>query len=47
LTYAAEALDVAMTGGSPLTAIVDLGVLAAFTAAFFGLAAWALARRLA
>jgi len=47
LTYAVEALDVAMTGGSPVAAIVDLGVLAAFTALFFGLATWALARRLA
>jgi ABC-2 type transport system permease protein len=47
LTYAVEALDVAMTGGSPVTAIVDLVVLAAFTAVFFGLAIWALARRLA
>jgi len=47
LTYAVEALDVAMTGGSSLTAVVDLGVLAAFTTAFFGLATWALARRLA
>ncbi|MBN1139527.1 MAG: ABC transporter permease, partial [Anaerolineae bacterium] len=47
LTYAVEALDVAMTGGSTATAILDLGILAAFTAAFFVLATWALARRLA
>jgi ABC-2 type transport system permease protein len=47
LTYAVEALDIALTGGSPLTAILDLGVLVAFTAAFFGLATWTLARRLA
>jgi ABC-2 type transport system permease protein len=47
LTYAVEALDEAMTGGSPVTSIVDLGVLAAFTALFFGLATWSLARRLA
>ena len=47
LTYAVEALDVAMTGGSPVTAIADLGILAAFTAVFFGLAIWALARHLA
>jgi len=47
LTYAVEALDIAMIGGSFTTAIVDLGVLAVFTAIFFGLAAWALARRLA
>ncbi|MBN1134937.1 MAG: ABC transporter permease [Anaerolineae bacterium] len=46
LTYAVEALDVAMTGGSSTTAIVDLGILAAFTAAFFCLATWVLARRL-
>jgi ABC-2 type transport system permease protein len=47
LTYAVEALDVAMTGSPSITAIVDLGMLAAFTAAFFVLATWALARRLA
>jgi len=47
LTYAVEALDVAMTGGPSTTAIVDLGILAAFTAAFFVLATWTLARRLA
>jgi ABC-2 type transport system permease protein len=47
LTYAVEALDIALTGGSPLTAILDLGVLVVFTAAFFGLATWTLARRLA
>ncbi len=35
-----------MTGGVALAAIVGLGVLAAFTAVFFGLATWALARRL-
>jgi len=47
LTYAVEALDAAMTGGSSATAIIDLGILAAFTAAFFVLATWVLARRLA
>lgn len=47
LTYAIEALEVAMTGGSLLTAIIDLGVLTTFTAVFFGLATWVLARRLA
>jgi ABC-2 type transport system permease protein len=47
LTYSVEALDVALAGGPPLTAVVDLGILAAFTAALFGLATWALARRLA
>ena len=45
LTYAVEALDVALAGGSPLTAIADLGVLVAFAAAFFGLATRVLARR--
>jgi ABC-2 type transport system permease protein len=47
LTYAVEALDVAMTSGPWVTALVDLVVLAAFTAAFFGLATRTLARRLA
>jgi ABC-2 type transport system permease protein len=47
LTYAVEALDIAMAGGSSTTAILDLGVLGAFTVVFFGLATWALARRLA
>jgi ABC-2 type transport system permease protein len=47
LTYAVEALRVAMNGGSWVTAAVDLGILAAFAAVFFGLATWTLARRLA
>jgi ABC-2 type transport system permease protein len=47
LTYAVEALGAAMTGGPWVTAIIDVGVLMAFTAAFFGLATWTLARRLA
>ncbi len=47
LTYAVEVLEVAMIGGPPLTAIVDLIVLTAFTFVFFGLATWVLARRLA
>jgi ABC-2 type transport system permease protein len=47
LTYAVEALRVAMTGGSWVTAAVDLLVLGAFTTVFFGLATWTLARRLA
>jgi ABC-2 type transport system permease protein len=46
LTYAVEALDVAVVGGSWVTAAVDLVVLAVFTAVFFGLAARILARRL-
>jgi ABC-2 type transport system permease protein len=46
LTYAVEALDAAMTGGSWVTAAVDLGVLATFTALFFGLATLTLGRRL-
>jgi len=47
LTYAVEALGAAMTGGSWVTATFDLLALAAFTAVFFGLATWTLARRLA
>jgi len=47
LTYAVEVLDVAVGGGSWVTAVVDLVVLAAFTAIFFGLAVWTLASRLA
>jgi ABC-2 type transport system permease protein len=47
LTYAVEALDIAMAGGPPVAAILDLVVLAAFTAVFFGLATRTLARRLA
>jgi ABC-2 type transport system permease protein len=46
LTYAVEALRAAMTGGSWVTAAVDLCVLVAFAAAFFAAATWALARRL-
>jgi ABC-2 type transport system permease protein len=47
LTYAIEALEVALVDGRLATAALDLGVLTAFTAAFFGLATWVLARRLA
>jgi ABC-2 type transport system permease protein len=47
LTYAVEVLDVAVAGGSWVAAVVDLVVLAAFTAVFFGLAVRTLARRLA
>jgi len=47
LTYAIEALEVATTAGRPITAVVNLGVLAAFAAVFFALAAWVLDRRLA
>ena len=47
LTYAVEALDAALAGGSLATAILDLAALAAFTAVFFGLATRTLARRLA
>ena len=46
LTYAVEALDGAMTGGSWAAAGASLGVLVAFTALFFGLATWTLARSL-
>jgi ABC-2 type transport system permease protein len=45
LTYAVEALRVAMTGGEPLRALLDLLVLAAFTVVFFGFALRTLARR--
>jgi hypothetical protein len=37
LSYTVETLDAAMTGGSSVTAIVDLGILVAFVAAFLGL----------
>jgi ABC-2 type transport system permease protein len=47
LTYAVEALEIAMMGGPLLTAIIDLIVLAAFTVVFFCLATRVLARRLA
>jgi len=47
LTYAVEALQVAMAGGQPLLGVLHLVVLAAFTAVFFGLASWALARQVA
>jgi ABC-2 type transport system permease protein len=47
LTYAVEALRVAMVGGEPLRALLDLLVLAAFAAVFFGLALRMLARRIA
>ena len=45
LTYVVEALEVATTDGRHLTAVMDLAVLTAFTAVFFTLAAWVLARR--
>ena len=47
LTYAVEALRVAMRGGDLLRALLDLVVLTAFTLVFFGLALRALARRIA
>jgi ABC-2 type transport system permease protein len=46
LTYAVEALRVAMNDGSSVRAAVDLCVLTAFAALFFALATWALARRI-
>lgn len=46
LTYAVEALDAALTGGSWAAAGASLGILVAFTALFFGLATWTLARSL-
>ena len=45
LTYAVEALDVAMSGGRVSLAMMDLAVLAAFTVVFFALSSWILARR--
>ena len=47
LTYAIEALEIATTGGRLMTALIDLGILATFTAVFFALATWVLNRRLA
>jgi ABC-2 type transport system permease protein len=47
LTYAVEALRVAVTGGDLLRALLDLLVLAVFTAVFFWLALRTLARRIA
>ncbi len=47
LTYAIEALEVATTDGRLMTGVMDLGILAAFTAVFFALATWVLTRRLA
>ena len=47
LTYAIEALEVATMGGPPMAGVMDLGMLAAFTAVFFALATWVLTRRLA
>jgi ABC-2 type transport system permease protein len=47
LTYAVEALRAATAGGSLLTGALDLIALAAFSALFFSLATWTLARRLA
>jgi ABC-2 type transport system permease protein len=46
LTYAVEAMRVALEGGSPSTAVLDMAVLAAFTVVFFLLGARVLARRI-
>jgi ABC-2 type transport system permease protein len=46
LTYSVEALQVALFGGSPMTAAIDLIVLAAFTVVLFGLAVRVMARRM-
>ena len=46
LTYAVEALRTAMTGGSWVTALVDVVCLALFAAVLFGLATWVMSRRL-
>jgi ABC-2 type transport system permease protein len=45
LTYAVEALRSAVEGGSLSTAALDLAVLAAFTAVFFGFACRIMSRR--
>jgi ABC-2 type transport system permease protein len=47
LTYVTEGLEVATMGGRLMTAVIDLGILTAFTALFFALATWVLSRRLA
>jgi ABC-2 type transport system permease protein len=47
LTYAVEALGVAMTGGDPFRALIDLLVLTFFTAVFFGFASRMLAYQVA
>ncbi len=46
LTYAVEALRVALTGGPLAPGLLDLVVLAVFSVTLFGLAIWTLARRL-
>jgi ABC-2 type transport system permease protein len=46
LTYAVEALRAALTGGSPIDAVLDLLALGLFTAVLFGLAVNRLARLL-
>jgi ABC-2 type transport system permease protein len=47
LTYVTEGLEVATIGGRLMTAVIDLGMLTAFTVVFFALATWVLSRRLA
>jgi ABC-2 type transport system permease protein len=46
LTYAIEALEIALHGGSPARAVLDLVVLAGYTAVLFVLSVRLLARRL-
>jgi ABC-2 type transport system permease protein len=46
LTYSVEALRAALSGGSPVQALLDLAALAAFAVVLFALAARVLARRL-
>jgi ABC-2 type transport system permease protein len=46
LTYSVEALRAALSGGSPVQAVLDLAVLAAFAVVLFGLATRVLARGL-
>jgi ABC-2 type transport system permease protein len=47
LTYAVEVLHVALISGELSLAMLDLAILAGFTAVLFGLAVWVLARRVA
>ena len=46
LTYSVEALRAALSGGSWAVAVLDLGALLAFSAVFFWLAVYILARRI-
>ncbi len=47
LTYAVDVLRVALTSGGLSRAMLDLAILAGFTAVLLGLAVWVLSRRVA